>query len=400
MRSEPPARRLLSAPVQRFLQLESAGAILLLAATVSALVWATLAPGAYAAVWVTNRSFAGLHLGTARHAVSDGLMTVFFAAIALEIKREFVLGRMRDRRYAALPVIAATGGMVVPCVVYAALNPHGPAARGWAVPMATDVAFAVALLVALRRWVGEELTIFVLALAVADDVGAVFVIAVFYGGRVQPVPLIGVVAGAVTYWLLQHRPGAAPAWAAAAIGVLLWWLLYRAGVHPTLAGVVLGLLTRADRLPDEGRSPLEEWESRLHPVSSRVVVPLFALANAGLALSTASLRAAVASRVFLGVVVALAVGKPLGVTAATWLAVRLRMGMLPTGVTWVRFAGVSCAAGIGFTVSLFIADVALAGDLRAAAQLGVFGGSVLAAVACSAVLLTAGKVARDSSVGQ
>lgn len=380
----------LPSPLQRFFELESMGAVLLLLAAVSALALAN-GPLAdrYESFWSVSPALGSWRVGSARHFVSAGLMTVFFAAISLEIKREMVHGPMRAPRYAALPVIAALGGMVIPALMYLAINHGAVGARGWAVPIATDVAFAVGLLVALRRWVGEELTVFLLTLAVFDDVGTILVIALVFGGTIHAGSLLLAAAVAGIYAAGQRRRDGPALWLAAGCGVLLWVLLSRSGVHPTMAGVALGLLTRARVRPDEAQSPVEKWERALHPVSSRLVVPVFALANAGVQLSPGALRGGTTT-IFAGIVLALVVGKPLGIVAAAWLAVRLRIGRLPDGVSWRRFCGVACAAGIGFTVSLFVAELAFAGVAAETARLAVLTASIVAAV-LSAVILAASR---------
>jgi NhaA family Na+:H+ antiporter len=387
----PAVARLLPSPLQRFLERESAGAVLLLGAAALALVWANVGGDHYEGFWSAHRWLLGDDIGSLRHAVDDGLMTFFFAAVALEIKRELVHGELRDRRTAAVPVVGAIGGMVLPALLYVALNLGGDGARGWAVPMATDVAFVVGVLALMTPWVSDQLKLFVLALAVVDDIGAIVVIALFFGGGISPLPLLGAFALLALYAVLQ-RGESTRGWLFVVLAVGTWALLLRSGVHATMAGVGIGLLTRAHPAAGQDESPVERWERRLHPISSWLVIPLFGLANAGVAVSGDALGDAGRSEITLGVVVGLVVGKTAGIVGATWLAVRAGFGRLPAPGTWSHLTGVAAAAGIGFTVSLFVADLAFTGAALQQARLGILGGSLLAAVVSVVVLLAAGRV--------
>jgi NhaA family Na+:H+ antiporter len=375
----PPAIRLPQA-VRRFLAAEATGGIVLLGAAVVALVWANSPwSSSYESLWSTE----------VRHWVNDGLMAVFFFVVGLEIKRELVVGELRSPRAAALPVIAAVGGMAVPALLYLAVNAGDPGADGWGIPMATDIAFAVGVVALLGSRVPAPLKLFLLALAIVDDIGAIVLIAVFYSDGIDGVAFA--VAGAaalavVALWRLR-----APWITLVAAAVVLWGATYESGVHATIAGVVLGLLTPAR---PSGASPAERLEHRLHPVASFGIVPLFALANAGVRIEAAVLDAPGAGAVALGVALGLVVGKPVGVAGATWLALRTGLGRLPGGVTLPQVLGVGAVAGIGFTVSLFITGLAFPpgrADLDAAAKIGVLAASVLAAMAGSVLLGTSGR---------
>ncbi|HVF18674.1 MAG TPA: Na+/H+ antiporter NhaA [Mycobacteriales bacterium] len=373
-----------------FLHAESTGGLALLVATVVALVWANSPLSeAYADLWHT-----GLTLGVGevartedlRHWVNDGLMTLFFLVVGLEIKRELVVGELRDRKTVALPAMAALGGMVVPALIYVAINlGDGGEPRGWAVPMATDIAFCVGVMAVLGSRVSSSVKLFLLTLAIVDDIGAILVIALFYGGDISIGPLLLSLALLAAFGAM-HR-FTVPGWPAyAVVGIAAWAALLASGIHATLAGVALGLLTRTDGR--SGReSPVERAERVLHPWSSLLVVPVFALANAGLALSAGGLRGAISSPVAVGVALGLVVGKLVGVLGATWVGSRLGIGALPTGVRWGEIAGVASLAGVGFTVSLFVTGLAF--DDAVAEQdatLGILAGSLVAAVVGSAIL--------------
>ena len=368
-----------------------AGGALLLAAAVAALAWANSPAGAaYAGLWSTplDARLGSVSLPHDLHAwINDGLMTVFFLVVGLEIKRELVAGELRDRRKALLPVAAALGGMVVPAAIYlGVVGLDGPAARGWAIPMATDIAFAVGVLALLGRRVPPALRLFVLALAIADDIGAIAVIAVGYseGIRLAPLAVAAVCLAAVALM------GRSPRWSgtvALALGLGAWLAVLQSGVHPTVAGVALGLV-----IPAGPRA--ERLEHGLHPVSSFLVVPLFALANAGVRLEGAG-TSGDGPNVALAVALGLAVGKMVGISAFSWLAVRLGLGKLPEGTTWPQLVGAAAVAGIGFTVALFIGDLAFgAPALEAQAKLGILSGSLAASLVGVVLLRLAGQRGR------
>lgn len=417
-----PVRRLVR-PLVRFLQIESASGIVLLACAVLALVFANspLAPR-YHAFWHTPIE---LQIGTVRiggelghFVVNDVLMTIFFFVVGLEIKRELVAGELRDPRKAALPVIAALGGMVVPAGIYLALQAGQPGVRGWGIPMATDIAFVVGAMAILGPRVPFGLKIMILSLAIADDIGAVVVIAIFYSTGLNWAALGLAVLGFGIMWVL-NRIGVRALSVYVIVGIALWFAFHHSGVHPTMTGVVLGLLTPsrawvgpealrlsvadlAARLEEDGTaepaeyaliafaakesiSPLERLEHRLHPWVGFIIMPLFALANAGVHVEASELAHPVALTVALG----LFLGKPIGVVLFSYLAVRLGIARLPQSVNWWVLLGGGCLAGIGFTMSLFVAGLALADDahLLAAGKIGTLTGSVCSAILGTAVLL-------------
>jgi NhaA family Na+:H+ antiporter len=409
--------------LRRYLATEVGSGVLLAAATLVALVWANSPWGeSYTRLWDTE---VALRFGDAelsmdlRHWVDDGLMALFFLVVGLEVAREVTVGELRDRRTVTVPVIAALGGMVVPAAIYLSINAGGAGAAGWGVPMATDIAFVLGALALLGPRCPDHLRLFLLTVAIVDDIGAIVVIALFYADDVTLVPLLAaaaLVGGLVVLrWLRIWR---APAYLL--IGLALWAAVLESGVHPTIAGVLIGLLiatrpaaaaseaaTYARALGEQASaqraqltrlaadaavSPNERLQHLLHPWTSYAVVPLFALANAGIRLDLDTLRAAATSPVTIGVTVALVAGKSIGISLGTLAALRLRLGVLPGPVTRGQLAGGATLAGIGFTVALFIADLAFTDPaLREQAVVGVLAGSLLAAALGWAVFRVLGE---------
>jgi NhaA family Na+:H+ antiporter len=369
-------------PLREFLHTESAGGVALLAATVAALVWANSPwPSSYVDLWHTDLT---VGIGSwsvsmdLQHWVNDGLMTLFFFVVGVEIKRELVTGELRAPRAAALPAIAAVGGMVVPALVFLAWNRASPGHDGWGIPMATDIAMAVGVLSLFSRRVAPELKLFLLALAIVDDIGAILVIALFYSGGIEVIWLLeaAVAFGAL---VLLRAAGVSRVLPFVVVGIVFWLMIHESGVHATIAGVVVGLLTPTTPVGARPEPLAERLERRLHPWTSFGVVPLVALANAGVVVSRSALADAASSSVAQGVVLGLVVGKFVGILSFAWLAVRVGVGRLPTGATWRGIASVAAIGGIGFTVSLFVATLAFDGRLLADAKIGILGGSLLAA---------------------
>lgn len=318
-----------------------------------------------------------------RHWINDGLMAIFFLVISLEIKRELVRGELRSVRAAILPVVAAIGGLAVPIAIYAFFNNGFEGMHGWGIPMTTDTAFAIGLLALLGRRVPTALKIFLLTAMVVDDVAAITAIAVFYTEHLNIVPLA--VAGGLfliiltLHWLrfLQMR-------GFVILGILLWVAIYLSGVHASITGVILGLAAPITIRHIAGKPSIaERLESSLIPFSTLVVIPLFALANAGVLLDWAVFAKEDMLRVGMGVFFGLALGKVVGIVAAVWIAKTLRLTRLPKGTTMHHIAGVALLAGVGFTLSIFIAELAFgtSTELVNAAKMGIFGASIISAIA-------------------
>jgi NhaA family Na+:H+ antiporter len=356
--------------VREFLADEVAGGIVLLVAAAIALAWASSPwSSVYVDLWHTELTV-GPVTEDLRHWVNDLLMALFFFVVGIEIKREVLIGDLRNPRQAALPALAALGGMVVPAGLYLLVNAAGPGARGWGIPMATDIAFALGLLALLGSRIPASLKLFLLALAIVDDLGAIAVIALFYSDSIGP-GWLAAAGGALLAIHLLWRAGIRSVPAHVVLALATWWFVFESGVHATIAGVAVALLVPV-HLGDD-------VEHTLHPFTSFLVVPLFALANAGVELDPGALEGAGATAVAFGVAGGLVAGKVIGITLAVWLAVRFGWGQLPTGATWRHILGVAAVAGIGFTVSLFVAGLAFDDPgLVDAAKLGILGGSALA----------------------
>jgi NhaA family Na+:H+ antiporter len=413
-------------PALRFTHIEASGGVVLLLAAVVALLWANAPFGeSYTTFWETHLKIeiGSFHFDESlKLLVNDALMAIFFFVVGLEVKRELVVGELNTRKKAMLPAIAALGGMIVPALIYVAFaaSSGGEASRGWGIPMATDIAFSVGVISLLGRRVPVGAKLFLLALAIADDIGAIVVIAIFYTASLAYGWLAAALVGFGVIWL-ANRVGIRSMAFYSVAAIVVWFFVLESGVHATLAGVALGLMTpvfamysdedyrrRAtwildrydmdaaspqapDRLDEnaltlasiarESVAPLERLEHTLHPWSSFVIVPLFALANAGVRFEGFDFVETVTSGVALGVAVGLVVGKLFGISIATWLAVRFGLGELPKRTTWSHVIGLAALAGIGFTVSLFITELAFTEELVAAeAKVGIFLGSAIAGV--------------------
>jgi NhaA family Na+:H+ antiporter len=427
---DPPVRRW-AHPFVRFFQIEAASGFILLICTIVALAIAN-SPWAedFNHFWHTHiRISAGPYEldYSLLHWVNDALMAIFFFVVGLEIKREIVAGELRDPRKAALPIMAALGGMVAPAAIYWSLMAGKPGESGWGIPMATDIAFVVGFLALLGPRVPFGLKIMLLSLAIADDIGAVLVIAVFYSTSISFVMLgLAALGFAFTYFL--NRIGVRKVGIYVVVGAFIWLAFLKSGVHPTVAGVMLGLLTPAsawignralidvvddvlaclrsdaDDRPEyhqrpllnhlefaarESASPLERLEKGLHPWVAFIIMPIFALGNAGVTVELGAITHPVA----LAVAAGLCVGKPLGIFLFSWLAVQLGIARLPSGVNWKVMIGAGCLGGIGFTMSLFVAGLAFpghlpeAGTLLDAGKIGTLTGSTVSAILGCILLL-------------
>ena len=412
-------------PLVRFLHIETAGGFVLLACTVLALSIANSPWSArFAELWQTR---VGFTIGSFELYkplllwINDGLMTIFFFVVGLEIKREIVYGELQDPRKAALPGAAALGGMLVPGAIYLLVHGEGAGRSGWGIPMATDIAFVVGFLALLGSRVPFGLKILLLTLAIVDDIGAILIIAVAYTAHTSVMFLIiGIASFGVIYLLRSIGVRLVPMYVF--VGAGIWYAFLKSGVHPTVAGVVLGLLTPAgpwfarnslvnvaeavaarlqlDAESDdtvhqeeavqlltltarETISPLDRLETSLHPWVAFGIMPLFALANAGVRVELSAMTEPVALSIAFGLVL----GKPLGIVAFSWIAVKLGLARLPTGVNWKILFGAGCLAGIGFTMSLFISGLALKAELLNAGKIGTLIGSLISATLGLSLLL-------------
>jgi NhaA family Na+:H+ antiporter len=393
-----PARKALgrlSLPERTFvadaLRTETVGGVLLLVAAVAALVWANIP-----ALHDSYESVSHFHLGpeslglnlSIEHWAADGLLAVFFFVAGIELKRELVAGDLRDPRAAALPVIAALCGMVVPALVYTLTNiTGGGSLDGWAVPTATDIAFALAVLAVIGTSLPSALRAFLLTLAVVDDLFAILIIAVFFTDTIDLAALGGAAVGLAVFWLLL-RKGVRGWYVYIPLALVIWALMYNSGVHATIAGVAMGLMLRCHRHEGEAHSPGERIEHRVRPLSAGLAVPLFALFSAGVAISGGALGDVFTRPETFGVVLGLVVGKAVGIFGGTWLTARFTRASLSDDLEWADVFAVSTLAGIGFTVSLLIGELAFEGEgtLTDEAKAAVLTGSLIAALLASVLL--------------
>ncbi|MDH5643697.1 MAG: Na+/H+ antiporter NhaA [Gemmatimonadota bacterium] len=424
-----PARNLalkLVQPIERFMHVEASSGLVLLGVAFVALVWANSPWGeSYEHLWHTpiTVGFSKFVFERSLHFwINDFLMAIFFLVVGLEIKREIVEGALSEWRRAAFPVAAAIGGMLVPALIYAAFNYQGAAAGGWGVPMATDIAFAVGIFALLGKRAPPTLRILLLAIAIIDDIGAILVIAIFYSSGIQFAAATYILIGIIAIFAL-NRLGVRPGLIFVPPALLIWASMYKFGVHPTIAGVIVGLmmpvkpwygkegflvaarkaldefqrvsekpnhddhdliqpLDRLRKARQEAISPAKRLEAALHPWVAFGIMPLFALANAGVHLGGLNFSSAGSMTAMIGIILGLVVGKPLGIFLASWLSVKLKICALPDCVTWSGIWVTGITAGIGFTMAIFISELAFAGsdELRAVGKLAVLIGTVIAGV--------------------
>jgi NhaA family Na+:H+ antiporter len=418
----------ITSPFQQFVRTEAFGGILLLLCAIVALVWAN---SRWADIYEELWHYTKLTIGFGRFSLSeplhfwinDGLMVIFFFVVGLEIKREILVGELSSLRQAALPIAAAFGGMLVPAIIYASLNAGAPGAPGWGIPMATDIAFALGILALVGKRAPLALKVFLAALAIVDDLGAVLVIALFYTAEISWLNL-AIGGGFLTALIIANRLGLRHPFVYSLLGIGLWLAFLTSGIHATIAGILTAMMIPArtringeeflrksqallqefertsvsgqDTLSNryqrsavqtmevacrEVQSPMRVLEHQLHPWVTYVIIPLFALVNAGVHLVGGDLKAALTNSVTLGIIVGLVIGKQIGVTLFAWLAVRTGLAAMPARVTWRQIYGVSWLAGIGFTMSLFIATLAFADvALLNMAKIGILAASLVAGV--------------------
>ena len=433
--STPNIVRTLRVPLQKFIHTEETGAVVLLLAAAAALGLANSPwSSQYADFWHTKLSI-DVHIFALtedlEHLVNDGLMALFFFVVGLEIKRELVHGELSTFRKASLPVVAAMGGMAIPALIYLLFNPTGDGAAGWGIPMATDIAFALGVLALLGSRVPPELRVFLLGLAVFDDLGAIAVIAIFYVDTISWLDLWLAIATFAAMAVCVRLGRRSPV-LYTVLFFVMWQFFLKSGVHATLAGVLAATLVPAgpgverrqyadsveslirefrkataegrddeaqaiaeeiERLSRGTEGPMERLESTIHPWVSFLVLPVFALANAGIIFTSETVSAAASSSVTLGIAAGLLAGKVVGIVGFTWLAIRLRLASLPSAVNWRHVLGVAALCGMGFTVSLFVSAIAFDdAGLVDQAKIGVFGASLLAGAAGYLILrLASGK---------
>jgi len=411
-------------PLRRFLHIESASGVLLILTTISALILANSPLSAkFLAFWKTLFEFRIGPLGmehSLQHWINDGLMTIFFFVIGLEVKRELILGELRDLRQAALPIAAAIGGMIIPAIVYIILQHGAQGERGWGIPMATDIAFVVGCLTVLGPRIPKSLRVLLLSLAIADDIGAIIVIAIGYTDHLDLTALaFGILGIGVIFGFM--KVGIRNLTVYIFFMILVWIAFHESGIHATIAGVIFGMITPTKAWISESRlltmcqnsaqflqgggwkssgeryavlrqmeeasrrtiSPLERFEQELHPWVGFVIMPIFSLANAGVSISFSDFTSPVAIAVMLG----LFIGKPAGILFFSWLAVRLGIARLPEGIGWGVMTGAGFLAGIGFTMAIFIASLALDGALLDVAKVGILAGSILSAIVGITILI-------------
>jgi NhaA family Na+:H+ antiporter len=371
--------------LQRFFSNEASGGIILIIAAALAMLLANMGStsGLYHSFLETPVQLKVGALEINKNMllwINDALMAVFFLLIGLEVKRELIVGSLASRRQAIFPVIAALGGMVVPALVYLAFNFQDPITReGWAIPAATDIAFALGVLALLGSRVPASLKIFLMALAIIDDLGAIVIIALFYTSDLSLLSL-GVAAAAIAVLAILNLTGVRRTGIYILVGVILWTAVLKSGVHATLAGVVVGFFIPLKE--QNGKSPAAQLEHVLHPWVAYLILPLFAFANAGVSLQGVTLEG-LTSLLPLGIMAGLFIGKPLGISLFCWLALKMKWATLPAGTTWKQIMAVGVLCGIGFTMSIFIASLAF-GNVDPAlinwAKLGILIGSVLSAV--------------------
>lgn len=387
------------------LRLEKTGGVLLLIGAAVAVFWANSRwHEAYEHLRDVQVGPAALHLDMTIHAwAADGLLAIFFFVVGLELKREIVAGELRRPATAIVPIVAAVGGMVVPAAIYLAVNLSATNGlpKGWAVPTATDIAFAVAVLAVVGRGLPNALRAFLLTLAVVDDLLAIVVIAVFYTETIHLEYLAGSLASVVLFSILLRR-GVLSGWLLVPLGVVTWALMHASGIHATIAGVLLGLSVPALAARGERESIAERMEHRWRPISAGVAVPVFALLSAGVMVNSAMIAAAAADPASRAVFLGLVLGKPIGILGATWLVSRIEGVGLATGLSWWDVLGIGALGGIGFTVSLLVAELAfgVAGIRDDYAKVAILGASVTAALVGGAILFVRGRrYARASEWG-
>ncbi len=366
-------------PFETFLNTEAKSGIILAICAIFAMLLAN-------SIWADNYfdlldwKVFGLSI---QHWINDALMAIFFFVIGMEIKKEIVAGELKSPRQAALPVAAAIGGMLVPALIYFGFNPSGPDAQGWGIPMATDIAFALGILTLFGKRVPLSLKVFLLAIAIVDDLGAILVIAFFYTSKINGYGL-GIAIATLGLMALIKTAGVRSYLMYVVLGVIAWGAVLVSGIHATIAGVAIGLLTPLNYPTETGAettySPLDDLVHFLHPWVSYFIMPIFALANAGISLKGAELSNLITNPIHQGVALGLVIGKPLGIIIACFLAIKSGVASIPSELNWKHIVGVGFLAGIGFTMSIFISSLALSSEQEIYSKTGIILGSIISAV--------------------
>lgn len=387
-------------PFEKFAQLESAGGILLFAATIFALIWANSpAAGLYSRFFETH-----ITIGFGKWQltepfglwINDGLMALFFFVVGLEIKRELISGELNSLKKAALPIAGAIGGMIVPVILFLSLNMEGEHAKGWAIPMATDIAFAMTIIRLFGSRIPRSVVVFLTALAIVDDIGAVLVIALFYTAQIHTVAL-AVAAVIIILLIIMCLKRVSSLWVYYALGIILWIAMFESGVHSTVAGVILGLVIPHRHKRENRGSPLHQAETQLSPFVNYLIMPLFALANAGIPVNMAILKDVFVHPLSLGIILGLFAGKQIGIALVSYLAIKAKIASMPRGAKWKHIYGASIIGGIGFTMSIFIADLALEhGANLELAKLSIILASLISGISGAVFILLTSKHRRDS----
>lgn len=359
------------------------GKLIIVAVILALIVTNTPLNEAYESLWHTNFSIGlgdwSLSLDL-RHWVNDALMAIFFLVVGLELKRELITGELREFKTAILPIAAAIGGMVVPALIYILINHGGEGFRGWAIPMATDIAIVIGLLALLGSRVPSSIRLFLLTLAIVDDIAAVIVIAVFYSTGVS-IGILGLVAALSGIVLLLQKMKLLSLPLFIVIAILLWLLINASGIHPSIAGALIGLLAPLTLVGRHKKSVAERLEKFMIPISTLLVVPLFAFANAGITMSLGSFHSISAEPISLGIIFGLVVGKFVGIAGVSWLLIKLGVSKLPRDSNWGHIIGVAMLAGIGFTVSIFVTNLAFNQEqFTMVAKLSIFAASIISAI--------------------
>lgn len=389
-------------PFEMFFKHESAGGIALFMTAVLAMIWANSPlAGFYEKIFDTHITIGFGQFSLTEPLklwINDGLMAVFFFAVGLEIKRELIIGELNSVRKAALPVAGALGGMLLPALIFIALNWNGDNIRGWAIPTATDIAFAMGVMRLLGSRIPRSAVVFLTALAIVDDIGAVLIIALVYTSKLNLSALaIGMLITALLLALNRFRVSALHVYFIG--GIILWFAFFKSGIHPTVAGVLLGLLIPVRHRKHHRESPLHRAEKALLPWVSFFIMPVFALANAGIKTDLQLLRDIITQPLAIGIAVGLFAGKQLGITLFSFVSVKLKLASLPKGADWKHIYGTAIIGGIGFTMSLFVADLALGGSTdQSLAKLSIIVGSLLSGLVGAGYILLTGKSAADRKV--